>query len=114
MIGFAMPMHVSTGLLIFAAVSLILGFMISAGQKSDDSSSRHRDDDRRSVLRMIADVLFFWVSDDFRYLVAYPWLILAINVAVAQFAPYSYPGRVFQCDGDIYACLGVYDLRPHG
>jgi len=107
-----MPLHVSTGLLIFAVASLILGFMISAGQSADDHSRARRDGKSRSLLRMGADVLFFWISDDFRYLVAYPWLIFAASVTLAHFAPESWPGRVFQCDGDVYGCLGVYDYRP--
>jgi hypothetical protein len=106
-----MPLHVSTGLLIFAAASLILGFMISAGQKADDDIRTSRDPKSRSLLRMTADLLFFWISADFRYLVAYPWLVFGLIAAVAHFAPASWPGRVFQCDSDVYSCV-VYDLRP--
>jgi hypothetical protein len=115
-----MPLHVSTGLLIFIVASLILGFMISADQKSADDSfsfsfrAREKKKKSRSLLRMTADALFFWISDDFRYQVAYPWLILGLTVAVGHFAPYSWPGRVLSCDGDVYGCLGVYDFRPHG
>jgi hypothetical protein len=110
-----MPLHVSTGLLIFAATSLIFGFMIAFGQESGaDGRAPRGERTFRSALRVIADALFCWVSEDFRYPVAYPWLIFALAVVTAHFAPASWPGRVFQCDGDVYACLGVYDFRPHG
>ena len=108
-----MPLHVSTGIVIFAVASLILGFMISAAHRDDDARPPSQRASR-SLLRTCADTLFFWISDDFRYLVAYPWLIFALNVAVANLAPYSWPARVYHCDGDAYGCLGIYDLRPRG
>jgi hypothetical protein len=111
--GGAMPLHVSTGLLIFASASLIVGFMISASHKADDARPPSQRASR-SLLRTCADILFFWISDDFRYLVAYPVLIFALNIAVIQVAPYSWPARVYHCDGDAYGCLGVYNFGPHG
>ena len=106
-----MPLHVSTGLMILASASLIVGFMITAAHQTDDArppSQRAK----RTLLKTCADVLFFWISDDFRYVVAYPALIFALNVAVVHLAPYSWPARVYHCDGDAYACLGLYDFGP--
>ena len=53
-----MPLHISTGLMIFAVASLILGFMIFANQKADDA---HTTSERtsRSLLRTSADTFFF-------------------------------------------------------
>lgn len=104
-----MPLHIPTGLLIFASASLILGFMISAAHKADDARPPSQRASR-SLLRTSADALFFWISDDFRYLVAYPWLIFALIVAVAYLAPYSWPAQVYHCDGDALRCLGYYGL----
>jgi hypothetical protein len=106
------PLYVWTGLLIFAFGSLILGVMISINQRTDDARPA-REREQRSLLRTGADALFFWISDDFRYVVAYPWLIFGLNLAVVYIAPSSWPARVYHCDGDIYGCLGVYDYRPH-
>ncbi|MCW2283121.1 hypothetical protein M2323_000732 [Rhodoblastus acidophilus] len=103
-----MPLHIPTGLLIFASASLILGFMIAAAHKADDARPPSQRASR-SLLRTCADALFFWISDDFRYPVAYPWLILALIVAVAYLAPYSWPAQVYHCDGDAWRCLGIYD-----
>jgi len=108
-----MPLHIQTGLLIFASASLILGFMISAAHKADDARPP-AGRGSRSLLRACSDALFFWISDDFRPFVAYPWIIFALTVAVVCAAPSSWPARVYHCDGDALACLGVYDFRPRG
>lgn len=106
-----MSPHVSTGLVIFAAASLIVGCMFAAGHASD-GNPRAKKRKSPSPLKLCADIGFFWISDDFRYLVAYPWIIFGLAFAAAQAAPDSWPGRVLRCDGDIAACLSPYDAFP--
>lgn len=119
-----MPEHLTTGLLITVGICVGLGIAIalqhmdrldrpSAPVVSEASGRKKKDPGKIgfSPLKFAADLLFFWIDADFRYVVAYPLLLFGVNIAIAANWRKSLPARLLNCDADPPACLRPWDIR---